>query len=191
MPLSPTRGRVSRGLEKHCLRFNDAAEKPTGIYPFRRVMWAGVNTARRGKLCAEIARIRLVGSGLFLFNLDLRRQTRLRRFHFRPDFFYNVDRMHVDVSIRTKLGAFSAADTPVFDQDFKILLAPNGTDGALGHAKRIATGATRSGNQVMIVTQSVPHEAGHTVMSIRAGPHTGVAPGAVVEIDQEKILRFK
>ncbi len=190
-PLSTTRARVSRGLEKHSLRFNYAAEKPTRIYPLRRVMRAGVNTARCGKLCAEIARVRLVCSRLFLFNLDFRRRTGLRRFHLRSDFFHHFDRMHVDVSIRAKLGAFSAADTPVFDQDFKIFFAPNGTDWALGHAKRIATRTTGSGNQVMIVAQPVPQEAGHAVMSIRASPHTSVAPGAVVEIDQEKILRFK
>ncbi len=154
-------------------------------------MRAGVNTARCGKLCAEIAGVRLVRSRLFLFDLDLRSRPRLRRFHLRPDFFHHFDRMHVDVSIRAKLGAFSAADTPVFDQDFKILFAPNGTHWALGHAKRIATGATGSGNQVMIVAQPVSQEAGHAVMSICASPHTSVAPGAVVEIDEEKILRFK
>ena len=191
MSLSTTRGRVSRRLEKHRLRVNYAAEEPTRIYPLRRIMRAGINAARRGKLCAEIARVRLVRCALFLFNLDLRRHTGLRRFHLRPEFFQNFNRMHVDVSIGAKLGAFPTADTPVFDEDFKILFAPNGTDGALGHAKRIATGATGSSNQIMIVAQPVPHETGDAVMSIRASAHTSIAASAVVEIDQEKILRFK
>ena len=118
-------------------------------------MRTGVNAARRGKLCAEIARVRLVGSGLFLLDLDLGRYAFLIGLHLGLDFLDHFERVHVDVAVRAELGAFSTADAPVFDQDFEVLFSSDGTDRALRHAKRIAAGATSGGNQVMIVAQTV------------------------------------
>src|ERR1043166_3565606 len=178
-------------LEKLRLRLSRVTEKSARIYPLGRIMWTGVNAARRGELCTEIARVRLVGRGLFLLDLNLWRHPRLGRLHFCPHLFYHFERVHVDIAIRAELGAFFATDTPVFDQDFEVLFSPDRTDWALSHAKRIPAGAAGSGNQIMIVAQTVPQKAGHTIVRIGTSPHTGVATGAVVEIDQEKILRFE
>src|ERR1043166_3985860 len=86
-------------LEKLRLRLSRVTEKSARIYPLGRIMWTGVNAARRGELCTEIARVRLVGRGLFLLDLNLWRHPRLGRLHFCPHLFYHFERVHVDIEI--------------------------------------------------------------------------------------------
>ena len=99
--------------------------------------------------------------------------------------------MHVDVPVGTQFGAFAAADTPILDDDLERLLSPDRTDWALSHAKRVAAGTTRGGDQESVVVQAVADQPRDTVVGIGAGGHARVAPGAIIEIDEEKILRFE
>src|SRR3954464_9559089 len=99
--------------------------------------------------------------------------------------------MHVDVSVGAELRAFAAPDAPVLDDDLEVFLSANGTHRALRHAKRIAAGAAGRGHEEMIVTQTVPEQARDSVMRFGAGLDTGITAGAVVEIDQQEVLRFE
>ena len=92
--------------------------------------------------------------------------------------------MHVDVPVGAKLGAFPAADAPILDDDLEVLLPANRTDRALRHAKRVAAGTTRRGDEKMIVAQAVAKQPRDSVVRFRAGLDARVAPGAVVEIDE-------
>ena len=99
--------------------------------------------------------------------------------------------MHVDVAVGAKLSAFATADAPIFNDDFEVLFPPNGADRALGHAKRVAARSTCGGDQEMFVTQTVAKESRNSVMRLRTGADARVAPRAVLEIDQQKILCFE
>src|SRR5260370_31651880 len=128
-------------------------------------MGTGVNTARRGKLGAKIAGVRFVSGYFLLLDLHLRRRA-LFTFDLRFHFLHQLERMHVDVAVGTKLGALAATDAPIFNDDFDIFLTPNRTDRALRHAKWVATRPTCGRDQEMLVTQAVAEEPGHPVVRL-------------------------
>ena len=121
-------------------------------------MRTGVNTARRGKLRAKVTRIRFVSGHFFLLNLHLWRCA-LCAFDLGLHFFHHLEWVHVDVAVRAKLGAFAAADAPIFDDDLEVFFSPNRTDRALRHAKRVATRSTCGRDQEMFVTQTVTKQS--------------------------------
>src|SRR4051812_15346171 len=65
-----TRGRRPGFADQLALRHDRITEEALRIDSFGGVVGAGVDTTRRRKLGAEVARVRLVGSRLFLFHLD-------------------------------------------------------------------------------------------------------------------------
>src|ERR1700730_609584 len=99
--------------------------------------------------------------------------------------------MHVDVAVRAELGAFPATDAPILDDDFEVFLAPNGADRALRHAKWIARRSASRRDQKMIVAQAIAQQTGDAVVRLRASLHTGIAARAVIQIDEQEILRLK
>src|SRR5260370_36210862 len=56
-----------------------------------------------------------------------------------------LERMHVDIAIRTILGALATADAPVLDDDLPRVAPANRADGAADHAVGIETGPSRAG----------------------------------------------
>ena len=140
---------------------------------------------------AQIAGVRFVSRRLFLLDLHRRRNIRIARFNLGLHLLDHFERVHVDVPVGAKLGAFSAADAPILDDDFKVLLPADRTDRALRHAKRIAAGAARRRDEKMIVAQAVAEQPRDAVMRFRAGLDAGIAARAIIEIDEEKILRFE
>src|ERR1700687_4077694 len=50
-----------------------------------------------------------------------------------------LERMHVDIAIRTILGAFAATDAPVLNDDLSRVAPAYRADGAADHAIRIET----------------------------------------------------
>ena len=99
--------------------------------------------------------------------------------------------MHVDVAVGAKLGAFAAADAPVFDNDLEILLASDRTDRALRHAERVAAGSTGGGDEEMFVAQTIAEQTRDAVVRLGAGADAGIAAGAIVQVDEQEILRFE
>ncbi len=99
--------------------------------------------------------------------------------------------MHVDVPEGTQVGAFLAADAPAFDLDFEGILPPDAADRALGHAKRIVAGAAGRGDEEAVVAQAVAQQPGDAVVRLGAGVDAGVAARAFVQINEQKVLRFK
>src|SRR5690242_7436687 len=107
------------------------------------VMGTGVNAAGLLLVRAEIARC---GLGVHLWNLFARMSDVLHG---------NVERMHVDVAVWAVVGAKTAADAPVFDNDFQAVSATDGADRAADHAKRIFTVAAGCSHQVLVPAQTV------------------------------------
>ena len=99
--------------------------------------------------------------------------------------------MHVDIAIGAELRALPAADAPVLDDDLEIFFSPDRTHRALRHAKRIAARSTRGGDEEMFVTQSITEQSGDTVMRLGACLHACVAARAILEIDEQQILRLE
>src|SRR5579884_130739 len=64
----------------------------------------------------------------------------------------NLERMHVDVSIRTVIRAETATDAPVFNDDFQAVAAANRSHWASHHAQWVLTVTTRGGYQILIPT---------------------------------------
>src|SRR5207237_7528164 len=62
---------------------------------------------------------------------------------------------------------------------------------ALRHTKRVTTGSTSSGDKKVIVAQTVAQQAGHAVVGLCASAHASVAARAIVEIDEQEILRLE
>src|SRR3954469_14751993 len=117
--------RLPRVLEQFFLREQRITEETFRVDALRGVVRTGINAARNRQLGAEVARVRLERGRFFLLDFHLRRDTFDLRFDLRPDLLRYVERMHVDVAVRTKLGAFPAADAPVLDDDFEALLPAN------------------------------------------------------------------
>ena len=120
-------------LEELVLRFEGVAKKALWIDALGGVVRAGVDAARCGKLRAQVARVRFVSGDFFLVDLHRGRRA-FGAFHFRLGFPNDLERMHVDIAVGTKLGAFAAADAPIFDDDLEIFFAADGADRALRHA---------------------------------------------------------
>ena len=99
--------------------------------------------------------------------------------------------MHVDVSVRAKLCALAATDAPILDDDFKIFLAPDRTNRALRHAERVAARSTGRSDEKMLITQTVAQQARNALVGRGTSAHASVAACTIVEIDEEKILRFE
>ena len=154
-------------------------------------MRAGVDAAGRGELGTEIAGVRLVRGRLFLLDLDLRRHAFLLRFNLDLDLLDHLQRMHVDVAVGTQFRAFAAANAPVFNNDFEVFLPANRADRALRHAKRIAAGTAGRRHQVVLVAEAVAQQSRNAIMRLCTGAHTGVAARAIIQVDEEKILRLE
>src|SRR6202011_664146 len=71
------------------------------------------------------------------------------------------------------------------------LFPPDRTDWALRHAKRVATRSTCGRDQEMFVTQAVAEKPRNPVMRLSAGANAGITACAILEIDQQKVLRFE
>ena len=144
--------------DEFALRRDRVAEKSLPIDALGRVVRTSVDAARGGKLRAKVAGVRFVGGHFLFLNLHLRGRA-LCAFDLRLHFFHHLERVHVDVAVGAKLGAFAATDAPIFDDDLEIFFATNGTDRALRHAKRIATRSTCGRDQKMFVTQTVAKQS--------------------------------
>src|SRR2546423_12946500 len=181
---------LPRPADQFALGQNCVAEKSLWINPLCGVMRAGINATWRGQLRAEIASVRFVSRDFLFLHLHLRRRA-LLAFDLSFHFFHQLERMHVDVAVRTKLGAFAAADTPVFNDDLQILLAPDRTDRALRHAKWIAAGSTCRRDEKMFIPQTVTEKSRDAVVRLGARAHTRITARTILEIDEQKILRFE
>jgi hypothetical protein len=92
--------------------------------------------------------------------------------------------MHADAAIGAVLGTQAAADTPVFYHYFEGSSPPDSADRATDHAQGIAALAARRGNEVLVESQALPNEPGDAVMRVRTGPHAGVAPSALLQVQK-------
>src|SRR5438128_1427916 len=183
--------RRPRALYQFILRQQCIAEKASRLDALGRVVRTGIDATRRGQLRAEIASVRLVSGRFFLLDLDLGWSAFLLGFDLGLYLLDHFQRMHVDVAVRAKLGAFAATDAPVLDDDLEIFLASNRANRALRHTKRVTTGSTSSGDKKVIVAQTVAQQAGHAVVGLCASAHASVAVRAIVEIDEQEILRLE
>ena len=102
----------------------------------------------------------------------------------------NFKRMQVDIAVGTIARAETAADAPIFDDDFQGIAAANRADWAAHHAKRVAALAAACGDKITIKTQAVANQARDAIVSVGAGVHAGIAARTVLQIEDEQALRF-
>src|SRR5437016_10048385 len=108
------------------------------------VVRTGINTARLAvQAGAQVARRRLL---LNHGNLLSRMRGVIAEF---------LERVHVDVAVRTIVCTLAATDTPIFDDDFPRVAAANGANRAADHAIRIQTRTTGARHQVLVETESL------------------------------------
>ena len=158
--------------------FNKPPKNSGRIHAMRRIMRTSVNTTWFLMIQTQIAR-----SGLELHARNS--SARVRRV-----IQFNRERMHIDISIRTIVGALSATDTPVLDDDLQRIAAANGADRATNHTQRIAALPARGGHQISIESQSITNKPADAIVSIGASPHALVAAGAAIKVENQQTLRF-
>src|SRR5262249_31727418 len=147
-------------------RRGPAREELPRLDPHGGAVRAGVHAARLLELRAQVAAGRLQPDDRFLPGLA---------------FSLDLERVHVDVAVRTLLGPAPAPDAPVLDDDLQGPLAADGPDRAADHAQRIAAGAAGRGDQVLVVPEPVADEPRHAVVGLGARPDAGVASDAALQ----------
>ncbi len=98
--------------------------------------------------------------------------------------------VHIDVPIRTIVGALAAANAPILNDHFERVSTANRTDGTADHAKRVTTLPARSGNQIAIEAQPVTNQPADAIVSVSTGPHALVTTRAAIEVENQQALRF-
>ena len=148
------------------------------VYSMRRIMRASINAARLLQMRAQIARSSL----LLHHSLSFARS--LQVFH------HHLERMQIDVSVRTVPRAKPAPDAPVFDNHFQRISPPNRSYRTSHHAQRVAALPARSRHQILIEPQAFPHQPCDSVMCVSASINASIAPRAIFQIQNQKALRF-
>jgi hypothetical protein len=103
---------------------------------------------------------------------------------------HHFEWMEIDISVRTIARAESAADAPIFDDDFERIAPSNRADRTSNHAQRIAALPATGRNKVLFESKAVADEASHAVVRVGAGIHAGVAPRTFLQIQNEEALCF-
>ena len=105
-------------------------------------------------------------------------------------FVHHLERMQIDIAVRTVACAQAAADAPILDDDFERIAAANGADRAAHHAERIAALPATGGNQILLEAQAIANQTGNAIVSVRAGVNAGIAARAFLQIEDQQTLRF-
>src|SRR2546423_6933681 len=113
------------------LRREHRPEERERLDAVRGVVRTGVDAARLGVLHAEIAAGRLLLRG----RNHARRPLRIRHL--------DGERVEVEIAVRAVSYAQAAADTPILDDDFHRVAAPDRADRTPDHAQGIAARAAR------------------------------------------------
>ena len=155
-----------------------AAKKFWWIHAMGRIVRAGVYATWFGMVVTQIAR------------RCFRTRTRDLAARMRGIVEFDRERVQVDISVGTVVGAEAAANTPILDDDFERVATADGANGASDHAKRIAALATGSGDEVLIEAQAFANEASDAIMRVGAGAHALITASTAFEIEDEQALCF-
>ena len=101
------------------------------------------------------------------------------------------DRVHGDVSVRTVFGALSTTDAMVFDEDRQSAFAMDRVHRTSGKTFRISATSTGSGDEVVVVAESVANQPCDAKVRLRAGLNAFIAACAAIEIDRQHVLGLK
>ena len=142
------------------------------------VVRAGVNTAGLRQIGAQVA-----GSSFLFYD-------RFGAAGMIGIFIHHLERMQIDIAVRTIARAQAATDAPILDDDFERIAAANGADRAAHHAQGIAALPATGGNQILLEAQAIADETGNTIVSVRAGIDAGVAASAFLQIEDQQTLGF-
>jgi hypothetical protein len=105
-------------------------------------------------------------------------------------------RYHENAAIGTILGAQTAPDAVVFDNDLQVLASMNGVNRTSDHAMWVGAGPTGGGDEEVIEASSGAKEARDWnavclgAVLLDTTPGTGVAAGAVIKVEHENALTF-
>src|SRR5258705_7547744 len=144
----------------------------------RRIVGTCINATGLLQVCAEMAR-----GGFHLYNGFLAAWPIGIVSH-------HIKGMQVDVPVRAILRTKAATDTPIFNKDFERIAATYGPHRAAHHTERIAALTAGSRDEILIEAQAVADQPGYAVMSVCASIHTGVAAGALLQVEHQQALRL-
>src|SRR5947208_4191238 len=102
----------------------------------------------------------------------------------------DLERVQVEVAVRTIPNAEAATDAPVLDDDLHRVAAPDRSHGAANHAERIAARATRGRDEVLVESQPFTNQTRHAVVRVRTRAHALIATRALLQVQQQETLRF-
>src|SRR5580658_1201187 len=98
--------------------------------------------------------------------------------------------MHIDISVRTIVGALATANTPVLNDHLERIAAANRSYWTAHHAQRITALPARCGDEITIEAKSFTNQPAHPIVSIRASAHALIAASTTIEVENEQALRF-
>jgi hypothetical protein len=156
----------------------DVRKKLAWIDAMRGVVRTGVDAAGFFEVSAEIARRCFLLDDCFLAAGPL------------GIVGHHLEGMKIDVAVGTVTRAKTAADTPVFDDDFERITAANRAYWAANHAQRIAALAARCSNQELIEAKAFSDKTSDALMSVGACVDAGIAARAFLQIKDQKALGF-
>jgi len=98
--------------------------------------------------------------------------------------------MQINIPYGQFLRAKAAADAPVFNNDFKRIAPPDRSDRAATMQSGSRHWPARCRHQEILEPETFAHQPSHAVVRIGARRHTGIAPRAFVEVQNQQALRL-
>src|SRR4051812_32907989 len=156
----------------------DLREELVGAHADGSIVRTRVNTTWLGKIMAQVARCSFVYHVRLLRNPFLVEAGHHRKF------------LQIDVAVRAAFDTRSAANAPIFNDDFQRSFAADGADGTAHHAQRIAAVPAGGCDQEAVEAQAVADQAGHSIVSVGTSLHALITTRAAIQIQHQQALRL-
>src|SRR5262249_36909744 len=93
--------------------------------------------------------------------------------------------VHVDIAVGAIDGALTAANAPIFDDNFLAANSANGADRTTDEAIRVKTRPAGAGHEIFVETQAFANQASYAVVRVGAGLGAFVTAGALLQIKHQ------
>jgi hypothetical protein len=97
----------------------------------------------------------------------------------------SVERMHIDIPVRTISRAQTTADAPVFNDHLERVAPADRSDGAAHHAERVAALPAGRCHKEILKPEALAHQARNAIVRIGACGHARIASSALVEVQNQ------
>jgi hypothetical protein len=161
---------------RHAGLLEQASKKLGWIHAMRRIVRTCVDATGFGMIVAEVAR-RGLDSGAGNFPSGMRGIVE-----------FDWKGVQIYVAVRAVVGAETASDAPIFDDDFERVSTADGAHGAPDHAQRITALAAGSCHEIFVEAQALAHKAADSIVRVGASVHALIAAGAALQVEHEQTL---